>query len=250
MTGWVLVTGAGRRLGRAVAQEAARRGWSVAVHYNASRDSAEETAQAVRAAGAAAVTVDADLASAPAASALPMRAAAAAQAPIAALVNCAAIFDHDTVADLSVDAFDRHMHFNALAPALLTRAFAAALPADMTGGVVNFLDFKLAQPYPDHFSYTLSKYALGGATELMARALAPRVRVNAVAPGYVLPAPGQAEADFARLHAQTPLARGVTPEDIAAAVLFLLEAPAITGQTIFVDAGLRFRPRDRDLAFS
>jgi NAD(P)-dependent dehydrogenase (short-subunit alcohol dehydrogenase family) len=167
-----------------------------------------------------------------------------------ALVNSAAIFDHDTIETFGADAFERHMRVNALAPGLIAKQFAAALPAVETGAVVNILDFKLTQPYPDHFSYTLSKYALAGATELLARALAPRVRVNAVAPGYVLPAPGQADADFQRLHAQTPLARGVSPDDIAGAALFLIEAPAVTGQTIAVDAGLRFRPRERDLAFS
>jgi hypothetical protein len=245
---WVLVTGAGQRLGRAVALEAARRGWSVAAHYRASAGAAEDVAAQARELGVGAVALGADLADAGAAEGLVARASEAAGAPLAALVNCAALFEHDTAADVSAAAFDRHMHVNALAPVLLAKAFAGA--AIDGGVVVNFLDFKLAQPYPDHFSYTLSKYALAGATELLARALAPKVRVNAVAPGYVLPAPGQAEADFARLHAETPLARGVAPADIAGAVLFLLEAPAITGQTITVDAGLRFRPRDRDLAFS
>jgi NAD(P)-dependent dehydrogenase (short-subunit alcohol dehydrogenase family) len=250
VTGWLLVTGAGQRLGRAVALEAARRGWSVVAHYRSSAGAAEDVATQARELGVGAVAIGADLADADAAEALIARASEAVGAPLTALVNCAAIFEHDTVADFSAAAFDRHMHVNALAPALLTKAFAHALPQDGRGAVVNFLDFKLAQPYPDHFAYTLSKYALAGATELLARALAPRVRVNAVAPGYTLPAPGQAEADFARLHAATPLARGVEPGDVAAAVLFLLEAPAITGQTLYVDAGLRFRPRDRDLAFS
>jgi NAD(P)-dependent dehydrogenase (short-subunit alcohol dehydrogenase family) len=114
---------------------------------------------------------------------------------------------------------------------------------------VNFLDFKLASPYPDHFSYTLSKYALSGATDLLARALAPRVRVNAVAPGYVLPALGQSDADFQRLHDDTPLKRGPTPEDIAGAVRFLIENEAVTGQTIYVDGGRRFQSFDRDMGF-
>lgn len=250
MTGWVLITGAGQRLGRAVALEAARRGWSIVAHYRASAGAAEDVAAQARELGVGAATVAADLADADAAAALVARATDTAGGPLSALVNCAAIFEHDTVTNASAAAFDRHMQINALAPVLLTKAFAEALAPDAAGAVVNFLDFKLAQPYPDHFSYTLSKYALAGATELMARALAPRVRVNAVAPGFTLPAPDQSEADFARLHAQTPLARGVEPGDVAAAVLFLLEAPAITGQTLTVDAGLRFRPRDRDLAFS
>ncbi len=247
---WALVTGAGQRLGRAVALHLGANGWNVAVHYNSSSASANSVAAELIAHGAKAVAIDADLSDATAAEELVVRAANAADAPIEALVNCAAIFEHDVVETFTAEAFDGHMHINALAPALLAKAFAAALPADAHGAIVNFLDFKLAQPYPDHFAYTLSKYALAGATELLARALAPKVRVNAVAPGFVLPAPGQADADFQRLHVQTPLLRGATPDDIAGAVLFLLEAPVITGQTIYVDAGLRFRPRDRDLAFS
>ena len=247
---WVLVTGGGQRLGRAVALAAGAGGWSVAVHYNSSATGADSVAAEIRAGGAKSISIGADLSDAASAEALVAQTAAKAGAPVGALVNCAAIFEHDVVETFTAAAFDRHMHVNALAPALLAKSFAAALPDDAHGAIVNFLDFKLAQPYPDHFAYTLSKYALAGATELLARALAPKVRVNAVAPGFILPAPGQADADFQRLHADTPLGRGATPDDIAAAVLFLLAAPAITGQTIYVDAGLRFRPRDRDLAFS
>ncbi|MDX2233097.1 MAG: SDR family oxidoreductase [Hyphomonadaceae bacterium] len=250
MSDWILITGAGQRLGRAIALEAARRGRSVALHYNASAAGAEDAAAQARAVGVSAVTVGADLADPDAAGALLTRAQAAAGAPFSGLVNSAAIFEHDLAQTVTAAAFERHMRVNALAPALLARAFAQALPAEARGAIVNILDFKLAQPYPDHFSYTVSKYALAGSMELMARGLAPRIRVNAVAPGYTLPAPGQPDADFARLHADTPLERGVEPADIAAAVLFLLEAPAVTGQTLTVDAGLRFRARDRDLAFS
>ena len=135
-------------------------------------------------------------------------------------MNCAAIFEHDTIDTFSQELLERHIALNAMTPAMLAREFAEALPEGARGVVVNFLDFKLANPYPDHFSYTLSKYALAGATELLARALAPRVRVNAVAPGYVLPAPGQAEADFERLHDDTPLGIGPTPEHVAHAVAF------------------------------
>jgi hypothetical protein len=165
------------------------------------------------------------------------------------LVNSAAIFEHDVLSNATPEALDKHMHINALAPALMARELAGGLAADQRGAVVNFLDFKLASPYPDHFSYTLSKYAAAGAVEVLARALAPKVRVNAVAPGYVLAAPGQSSADHARLHGDTPLDYGPTPEDVAGAVRFLLENPAVTGQTIFVDAGRRFVSNDRDMAF-
>lgn len=246
---WALVTGAGKRLGRAVSMHLAANGWSIVAHYNASRAEAEALVGELAALGAGACAVGANLHDPSAAADLCDRAAAAAGEPVTALVNCASMFEHDTLETLTPHAFAAHMHVNALAPVLLSQGFVRALPEDATGSIVNFLDFKLAQPYPDHLSYTLSKYALMGATELLARGLAPRVRVNAVAPGYVLPAPGQAQADFERLHAQTPLARGAEPADIAAAVEYLLRSPAVTGQTIYIDAGLRFRSFDRDLSF-
>lgn len=245
--GWALVTGAGKRLGRAVALELARHGWNIAVHYGGSAKDAEQTAADVRTLGRSAITLQADLADA---GALPGLVAAAADAgSLRGLVNCAATFEHDVIGTLTPEALHRQMDVNALAPALLARAFADALPADARGAVVNFLDFKLATPYPDHFSYTLTKYASAGAVELLARALAPNVRVNAVAPGYVLPAPGQSDADYQKKHADTPLARGTTPDDVASAVRFLLESPAVTAQTIYVDSGLRFRSFDRDIGF-
>jgi NAD(P)-dependent dehydrogenase (short-subunit alcohol dehydrogenase family) len=246
---WALVTGAGQRLGRAVALELARAGWGVVVHYRNSSTEAEAVAAQARASGGAAVTLKADLDRPEQRAALVKEAMLAAGAPLSALVNCAAIFEHDTVKTLSEDLLQKHIAVNAYTPSLLARDFALALPEDARGAVVNFLDFKLASPYPDHFSYTLSKYALQGATELLARALAPRVRVNAVAPGYVLPAPGQSDADFQRLHDDVPLERGPTPEDIAAAARFLVEAPAVTGQTIYVDGGRRFRTYERDMGF-
>lgn len=246
---WVLVTGAGKRLGRAVAFEMARAGWGVVVHYHNSAAEAEAVAKQIRADGGAAVIVGADLDDAAARHALITHATQAAKASLTALVNCAAMFEHDTVDTLSAELLQRHIALNAFTPALLAREFAEALPEEARGVVVNFLDFKLANPYPDHFSYTLSKYALAGATELLARALAPRVRVNAVVPGYVLPAPGQSDADFERLKDDVPLQRGPTPEEIAGAARFLIENEAVTGQTIYVDGGRRFRSHDRDMEF-
>jgi NAD(P)-dependent dehydrogenase (short-subunit alcohol dehydrogenase family) len=247
---WALVTGAGRRLGRAVALDLARAGWGVVVHYKTSEPAAEAVVQAARAGGGAAVAVGADLGEGGERHALIRRSIEAAGAPLTALVNCAAMFEHDTLDTLSEEALREHMALNALTPAVLSREFAEALPEGARGAIVNFLDFKLASPYPDHFSYTLSKYALAGATELLARAFAPCVRVNAVAPGYVLPAPGQAQADYERLHDDTPLESGPTPEHVAHAVRFLIENDAVTGQTIYVDSGRRFRSYERDMAFS
>lgn len=246
---WALVTGGAQRLGRGVALELARNGWGVAIHYRRSADDARAVATEAAAAGGKAVIVQADLDDAGERGALVGEATHAAGASLSALVNCAAIFEHDTIDTLTLDALQKHIATNTFTPALLAREFAEALPEDRRGCVVNFLDFKLASPYPDHFSYTLSKYALAGATELLARALAPRVRVNAVAPGYVLAAPGQAEADWRRLHDDTPLNYRPTPEDIAHAVRFLIENAAVTGQTVYVDGGRRFRSFDRDMGF-
>lgn len=246
---WVLVTGAGKRLGRAVALELARAHWGVVIHYHRSEPLAQSLEAELRDAGGATALVRADLSDASERGTLIGRAIEAAGAPLSALVNCAAIFEHDTLETLNEEMLQRHIALNAFAPADLARAFAKALPEDGRGAIVNFLDYKLANPYPDHFSYTLSKYALAGATELMARALAPRVRVNAVAPGYVLPAPGQSEADYQRLHDDVPLQRGPTPDDVARTVRFLLESEAITGQTIYVDGGRRFVTYERDMKF-
>lgn len=244
---WALITGAGKRLARAVALELADAGWSIAVHYLGSQADAEATAEDVRARGRQAATFKTDLSDPAALPKLVADAQAAAQGQLAALVNSAATFEHDVIATLTPSAFEAQMRVNALAPSLLAREVAAA--AAGPAAIVNFLDFKLATPYPDHYSYTLSKYALAGATELLARALAPKARVNAVAPGYVLPAPGQPQADYLKKHADTPLAHGVTPTDVAKAVRFLIESPAITGQTIYVDSGLRFRSFERDIGF-
>lgn len=246
---WALVTGAGQRLGRAVALELAAHGWGVVIHYRHSAAEAEAVAQEARKSGGAAAIVGADLDDAAERHALISRAVETAGGPLTALVNTAAMFEHDTIDTLSEELLQRHIALNTFTPSLLAREFAEALPDGQRGVVVNFLDFKLASPYPDHFSYTLSKYALAGATELLARALAPRVRVNAIAPGYVLPAPGQAQADYQRLHDDTPLQSGPTPENIAHAARFLIENDAVTGQTIYVDSGRRFRTYERDMGF-
>jgi hypothetical protein len=246
---WALITGAAQRLGRAVALDLARAGWGVVIQYRNSAEEAEAVAAEARALGGAAVTVHTDLDDAAGRDAPIVNARNAAGAPLSALVNCAAMFEHDTIETLTETLLQRHIAINALTPALLARVFAKALPDKARGVVINFLDFKLASPYPDHFSYTLSKYALAGATELLARALAPQVRVNAVAPGYVLAAPGQSDADYQRLHDDTPLNYGPSAQDIAHAARFLIENEAVTGQTIYVDSGRRFRSYERDMGF-
>ena len=249
MKGFALVTGGAKRLGRACAEALAAEGFGIALHYNASATEAEAFAADLRRQGAMVVLQQANLADPAAAAGLIPAFEAAGASPITALINSASVFEHDVFDDLTPEQFEWQMRVNALAPLLLMQAFAKALPEQRRGVIVNFLDYKLAQPYPDHVTYTLSKYALMGATELGARALSPRIRVNAVAPGYVLPAPNQSEADFQRLHAQTPLAQGATAADVASAVRLLVTNEALTAQTIYVDAGLRMAPRERDFSF-
>jgi NAD(P)-dependent dehydrogenase (short-subunit alcohol dehydrogenase family) len=247
---WALITGGAQRLGAACALELARAGWGVVVQYRSAALPAIDLLDAIRNHGGEGAAFAADLADPDAAETLVREADAAAHGKLIAVVNCAASFEHDTIAALDPALFERAMRLNALAPALIAKHFAAITAGRPGRSIVNFLDFKLANPYPDHFSYTLSKYALLGATEMLARALAPGVRVNAVAPGYVLPAPDQSEEDFKRLHnALPPLKRGATADDIAGAVRYLLESPAVTGQTLYIDAGMRFRSFERDMSF-
>lgn len=141
------------------------------------------------------------------------------------------------------------MEVNALSPILLIGELARRLPDGKMACIVNILDQKIAQPNPDHLSYTASRYAMSGVTDALARGLAPSIRVNAVAPGHTLPSPEQTEVGFARAQSEAPLGFGPSPDDIAEAVVFLMRSRSITGQTIFVDAGERFLARERDVYF-
>ena len=247
--GCVLVTGGAKRLGSAIIRACVAAGFDAVIHCRSSRSEADTLAEELRGSGRAIAVVDGDLADPHAVTPLVERAAAAVGRPVTALVNSASVFEWDDVGSFTAQAFLDHMLPNTLAPALLIQGLLRQLPAGAQGSVVNILDQKLAAPNGDHFTYTLSKYALMGMTEMLARSEASRLRVNAIAPGYTLPAPGQALADFQRLHGQTPLGYGPEAHDIAEAVLLLLTAPAITGQTLYVDAGLRFRSLDRDISY-
>lgn len=244
-----LVTGAGKRLGRAIALRLADAGCDIAVHYNTSSSDAREVAAQVVEKGRRAFTVSFDQ-SDPAAIAagLAQVSAGLGRAPDV-LVNCASIIEWDAIDTVTPESLERHYRTNLVGPVMLTRGVAAAAAADTRGLIINITDFKLAIPNPDHLAYTLSKYALDGFTHLMARALAPRFRVCAIAPGHTLPGPGETQDHFEALHGQTPLARGPRPEDIAEAAAFLLASPAITGQTLIVDGGVFMGPALRDVAF-
>lgn len=235
MTRTAIVTGAAKRVGRAIAEALVADGWTVVAHVR--RDEDEVPRGTIKVAAELAERDCAD------------RVFAALEGPgaPALLVNNAARFVEDRADNFRPEEFAAHMAANVQAPALLTRAFVAA-----GGGgdrlVVNLLDSKLAAPNPDFLSYTLSKMALAGFTELAARAFAASgVRVNGIAPALMLRSPGQSEENFAAMHARNPLGRGVRPDDVVAALRYLIDAPAVTGQVITIDGGQRFYALERDV---
>ena len=231
-----LVTGGARRIGAHLARALAGRGYAVAIHYRGSAAEARALAAEIEATGGKAVPVQADLGN-PAQVEELIAAADAALGPLTVLVNNAAIFERDRAIDFTLEQWDRQLAINLRAPAVLAREFARRLPADANGLVVNLLDQRIAAPSRGYFSYTLSKLALAGATELLAAALAPRVRVNGIAPGLSLISGGQTAAEFQRLVDRTPLGKGSSPDAIARALVYFLEADVVTGQILFVDGG-------------
>jgi NAD(P)-dependent dehydrogenase (short-subunit alcohol dehydrogenase family) len=231
-----LVTGGGKRLGRAIALALAGAGFDVAVHYNASAREAEETVAAIRARGRAAATLGADLAREAETATLLARAQAA-LGPIGVLVNNASVFERDEWHSVTRASWDAHIEPNLRAPFVLTQAFAAALPATAEGVVINLLDQRVFSLTPHFVSYTLSKAGLWALTQSMALALAPRIRVNGIGPGPALPSPRQSAAQFARQAASVPLGRGTSPEEVARAALAILALPAMTGQMLALDGG-------------
>jgi len=234
--GAALVTGAGRRIGRALALEAARAGYDVAIHCRASTDEAEETAADVRALGRRATLVRADLSDESETAGL-IAQATDALGPVTLLVNSASAFEDDRVGDLSRRTWDLHLETNLRAPLVLSEAFAAALPNGREGLVVNIVDQRVWRPNPQFFSYSLSKAGLWWATQTLAQALAPRIRVNAIGPGPVLPSVHQAPGEFEAEAAGTLLQRRATPDEVASALRYLIDATSVTGQMIAVDGG-------------
>jgi len=232
-----IVTGAGKRVGAAIAAALVADGWSVLAHVHHPGDDVP----------AGAAKVAADLAEPDSADVI--FAAANALPPVRLLVNNAARFAWDGFGDFSADEFDAHCAVNVRAPALLIDQLAVRHEQG-DALVINLLDAKLAAPNPDYLSYTLSKAALAALTELAARALAPRgIRVNGIAPALMLRSSGQSEENFEAMHANNPLRRGVDAEDVVAALRYFAGATAVTGQVITIDSGQRFLGLERDVQF-
>ncbi len=240
-----LVTGAGKRLGRAMALYLAGRGHDVAVHYATSVDEAEAVADEIRAMGRRAATVQADLLIEAQVESLVSRAVAA-LGPLTVLVNNASIFEHDTVKTGTRNSWDRAMETNLRAPFVLTQAFAAQCPPAVIdengeplaqGLVINMIDQRVHRLTPEFASYTIAKMGLWALTRTAAQALAPDVRVNGIGPGPTLQGARQSDAQFGKQRAATISGRGAHPSDITAALGFFLDSPAVTGQMIAVDGG-------------
>lgn len=231
-----VVTGAGRRIGRACALALGEAGYAVAVHYNASSQAAEQVAATIRRAGGRAIAIAADLTDEAAVRALLPRAAEA-LGPIGVLVNNASVFENDTVDTVTREGWDAHLTVNLRAPFVLIQEFARLLPADAGGAVINLLDERVWSLTPYFVSYTVSKAGLWALTQTMALALAPRIRVNGIGPGPTLPSPRQSRDQFLQQCRAMPLQRGTAPAEIAAALTFILGAPAMTGQMIALDGG-------------
>jgi len=236
-----IVTGTAKRIGAVIARALVEDGWTVVAHVHEEGD----------AIGEGMTRVVANLAQEDCAERI--FAAAAGLPPVRLLVNNAARFAGDSVEAFSAAEFDDHMAVNVRAPALLTQAFAECCEGASDGGgglIVNLLDAKLEAPNPDFLSYTLSKYALAGLTELGARALAERgIRVCGIAPALMLQSPGQSAANFAAAHAHNPLGRGVEPDDVIAALRYLIAAKSVTGEVLTIDGGQRFWALGRDVQF-
>ena len=241
-----LVTGAGKRLGRAMALELARRGYDVGVHYATSADEAEAVAEEIRGMGQRAVALQADLLQEDQVQALMPEAARALGGPITCLINNASIFEYDNIGTATRESWDRHMESNLRAPFVLTQALAAQIPEPgqcdngetlAHGLVVNMVDQRVRKLTPEFMTYTLAKMGLWAFTRTAAQALAPRVRVNAIGPGPTLQGHRQSDSHFQRQRETTVLNRGANAEDIVAALAYFLDAPAVTGQLLCVDGG-------------
>lgn len=234
--GTVLVTGAADRIGAAIAKTLARAGWKVVVHYRSSAAKADETVARIRADGGQATAIRADLATRKERAAL-VAAAAKAFGPLTLLVNNASTFERDSARDIDEGLWDAHFAVHAEAPAFLARDFAAQLPSGASGNIINIVDERVLDLSPAFFSYTLSKSVLWTMTRTLAQSLAPAIRVNAIGPGPTVAPPGVSAEGYRRRQAELPLSRGANSDEIAAAVLMIVNTPMLTGQMLALDGG-------------
>lgn len=240
--GTALVTGGARRIGRALVRTCAQAGYDVAIHCRAVDDEAQAAAAEVRSLGRKASLHTCDLRRE--AETAPLIGNVEAElGPVTLLINSASVFEDDSFAQMNRASWDTHFETNLRAPLVLAQAFAARLPADRLGLIVNILDQRVLSPSPEFFSYALSKSALWDATRMLALALAPHIRVNGIGPGPVLKSIHQTDAEFAKEAAATPLARAVNISEIGQALAYLIDAVSVTGQMITVDAGQHLGPQ-------
>lgn len=233
----ILITGAGARVGRYLAKGLAADGWDIAIHYNRSKQGAEDLAAAISEQGGKAAIVQGNLFVPQDLDSLIARASDALDKPLNALINNASTFEDDRAGDFTRASYDYHMDVNLRAPVVLTQKLAALLPKGKTGCVINMIDQRVLSPDPTFFTYAMSKSALHWATKTLAQSLAPHIRVNAIGPGPTLKNHRQSDADFAGEAASTLLGTGSPPESLLEAARYLLSATSVTGQMIAVDGG-------------
>ena len=231
-----LVTGAGQRIGRQVALDLARDGWAVAIHYVSSDDEAQSVVDEITEAGGTAVKIDGDLGDVDAPGKI-IDEVVGALGPLTLLVNNASLFGHDEIGDMTTQSWDRHLDVNLRAPVFLAQGFAAQLPKGQKGNIVNLIDQRVWRLTPAFVSYTIAKSGLWTATQTLAQALAPDIRVNAIGPGPALASTRMEASEFEKQCSLMPLEVGTSPEEISSALAFILSAPAMTGQMIALDGG-------------